>query len=201
MSFILQGLILGLSVAIPIGPMGLLIIQRTLQKGYKSGLATGFGVASADFLFAWIAGFGAAKLARWTEGSFENLGAIVVLILGLKMILEKPKEPKLQGMLKETAGYLGDYASAFVLIGFNPAGILFFLSVFTALGFLEKGESSIHIYNMVIGVFMGSLLWWCILVGITHRFQKKWKPEWKNRINKGIGLGLILISLGILIKG
>jgi len=194
--FLLKGLVIGLSIAAPVGPIGLLCIRRTLAEGPAMGLATGLGAATADALYGAVAGFGLAAVSQallgWQD-ALRLVGGAVLLWLGWATVRARPAERAAEATGR---GLAGAYASTFVLTLANPATILSFLAVFSALGLAEGGGSMDEALALVLGVFAGSGLWWLMLsagVGTVRRRVTPAVMAWINRVS-----GAVLIAFGLL---
>lgn len=195
-SFLFQGLIIGFSIAAPVGPIGLLCIRRTLTGGHISGFVSGLGAATADALYGFVAGFGLTLISSILlnqQVSLRLIGGAFLCYLGLKTFVSTPAE---QGAPIKGKGLMGAYASTFFLTLTNPITILSFAGVFAGLGVGSTGRDYISAGTLVTGVFIGSALWWLILSMGVSWFQKKFNPQglhWINRIS-----GLIIIGFGLL---
>jgi threonine/homoserine/homoserine lactone efflux protein len=161
-----KGLVIGFSIAAPVGPIGLLTIQRTLERGTLAGLVTGLGAAAADTVYGAIAGFGLAAisqlLAAWDRGIRLVGGA---LMLWLAWSIARQKLADQAATTREGGGLLGAFASTFLLTLANPATILSFLGIFAGLGVGAGGDDTTTALALVLGVFLGSAAWWLILAG------------------------------------
>lgn len=193
--FLLKGLVIGLSIAAPVGPIGLLCIRRTLAEGPAMGLATGLGAATADALYGAVAGFGLAAVSQallgWQD-ALRLVGGAVLLWLGWATMRARPAERAAEATGR---GLAGAYASTFVLTLANPATILSFLAVFGALGLAGGGGNMDEALALVLGVFVGSGLWWLMLsagVGTVRRRVTPAVMTWINRVS-----GAVLIAFGL----
>src|SRR3990172_8990998 len=134
MNIFLKGLLLGFSIAAPVGPIGVLCIRRTLAEGRTAGFASGLGAATADALYGSIAGFGLTIVSSFLIDQSHWLqlaGGIFLLYLGIKTFLAKSKETIETGSpLEKSRGIIGNYASTFLLTLTNPLTILSFIAIF-----------------------------------------------------------------------
>lgn len=193
-SIFFRGLLLGLSIAAPVGPIGVLCIRRTLAEGRVVGLASGLGAATADAAYGFIAAFGLTVISGALVGQrfwLGLLGGLFLLYLGGRTLLAKPAE---QGAASTHAGLAGAYLSTLALTLTNPMTILSFVAIFAGLGLASQadyGAASV----LVLGVFFGSALWWLglsIVVGwLRSRFEAR-ALVWVNRLS-----GLIILTFGI----
>ena len=194
--FLLRGLIIGFSIAAPVGPIGVLCIRRTLARGRAYGVASGLGAATADAVYGCIAGFGLTFISGLLvrqQGWFRLVGGLFLCYLGLKTLLTKPAE---QAASATGKGLAGAYASTFILTLTNPMTILSFAAVFAGLGVGSEGHDYVSAGVMVLGVFIGSALWWLALSGGVSLFQARVTPRglaWINRL-----AGIIVLGFGVL---
>ena len=197
-SFLLRGLIIGFSIAAPVGPIGVLCIRRTLAEGRASGLFSGLGAATADAVYGGIAGFGVTFISDLLISQqvwLRLIGGCFLCYLGVKTFLSKPAE---QAASAKGKGLVGSYVSTFFLTVANPMTILSFAAIFAGLGVGGAGGNYVSAAILVLGVFVGSTLWWFILsYGVTV-FRTKFNPSrlrWVNRISGIIITGFGLIAL------
>ncbi|MBC7877882.1 MAG: LysE family transporter [Anaerolineales bacterium] len=193
LNLFLRGFIIGISIAAPVGPIGVLCIRRTLTDGKLKGFLSGMGAASADMVYGAIAAFG---LTLVTDLLVENalwlklIGGSFLLYLGIKTFLEKPAE---QAAQVKQSGYFGAYLSTFFLTITNPMTILSFAAIFAGTMFIGTSNSPLVI---VAGVFLGSACWWLALsfgVGFVVRGRlDQNRMIWINRIS-----GTVITVFGI----
>lgn len=194
--YFLKGLILGLSVAAPVGPIGLLCIQRTLNKGRKSGFFSGLGAATADATYGLIAAFGLTVISNFllkNQTLIRLVGGMFLIYLGGKTFLSTPANEAAKS--EEGKSILDDYLSTLFLTITNPMTILSFLAIFAGLG-LSNTNSSLLSATMVIGVFLGSALWWLILSSSVNLLRYKIG----NKVLKYINMisGGVIIVFGVI---
>ncbi len=195
-AFLLRGLAIGFSIAAPVGPIGVLCIRRTLAEGRVSGLVSGLGAATADAIFGCIAGFGLTFISNFLVSQqlwLRLIGGVFLCYLGIKTLLAKPAE---RAATARGNGLVGAYASTFILTLTNPITIISFAAIFAGLGLASTGGEYLSAGILVLGVFIGSSLWWLILSGGVGVFQNKFSPhglQWVNRIS-----GVIITAFGLL---
>jgi threonine/homoserine/homoserine lactone efflux protein len=194
--YLIKGVVIGLSIAVPVGPIGILCIRRTLSQGRLIGVLSGLGAATADAFYGAIAGFGLTVLSDLMMGHQTGLrlmGGGLLCIIGVRTFLSKPAE---QGVPVEGNTRWGAYLSTLILTLTNPITILFFAAVFAGLG-VGSGSDDHYLSAgiLVLGVFIGSGSWWLILAGFTGLlrgiFNYK-RMQWLNRIS-----GLMIIGFGL----
>lgn len=188
----LKGLVLGFSIAAPVGPIGVLCIRRTIAGGPLRGFVTGLGTATADALYGLVAALGFAAAVLVDHQAFLRLaGGLFLCYLGW-VAFRTP--PVLHAAPSHSGTLLGDYATSFVLTLANPLTILSFAAVFAGAG-VGAGQDSRGAALIVLGVFAGSLLWWLILSGATGFLRAELGPSrlvWINRLS-----GTIITFFGL----
>ncbi|NER85069.1 MAG: LysE family transporter [Leptolyngbya sp. SIO1D8] len=208
-----KGLLLGLAIAIPVGPIGVLCIRRTLAMGQLVGLVSGLGAATADGLYGCVAGFGLTAVADFLISQafwLRLLGGLFLCYLGISTFLSKPATAALHaqqdamgdeatategGLLVETRSLLAAYTSTLALTLTNPATIFSFVAIFAGLGIVESGRDYATSGVLVAGVFLGSALWWFFLSGIVSLFRSRLNParmRWLNRVS-----GTVIFAFGV----
>jgi len=192
--FFLRGLAIGFSIAAPVGPIGVLCIHRTLAEGRVSGLASGLGAATADVIYGCMDGFGLTLISDTLISQqvwLRLIGGVFLCYLGLKTFRARPAEG---AALDEANSLVGDYASTFFLTLTNPMSIFAFAAIFAGL----KGASGNYVSAgaLVLGVFIGSALWWLTLSTGVSLFRTKVTPHGLRRVNRISGL--IIAGFGLL---
>jgi len=196
LSLFFRGLVIGFSIAAPVGPIGVLCIRRTLADGQISGLVSGLGAATADAFYGCVAGFGLTFISSFLVGQkmwLSLFGGLFLLYLGIKTLLSKPAEKE---ATVRQSGLLGSYLSTFLLTLTNPITILSFAAIFAALGLGSTTGSYAAALILVLGVFLGSGTWWLLLSGGVGLFREKFNTQgllWVNRIS-----GLVITMFGII---
>jgi threonine/homoserine/homoserine lactone efflux protein len=192
-----KGIIVGLMVSIPLGPIGVLCVQRTLNKGHRSGFISGLGAASADMIFAMIAGLGMTFIIRFIKEQhvyFQIIGGIIVIILGIHIFYTNPvRQLRLQRMNRNKLSQ--DFLSVFLLTITNPMAIFFFLAMFAGINITSGPMSIVHLITMVSGVFAGGASWWFLLSAFVNYWRDRFRLKsiwWMNKV-----AGVIIFVLGI----
>ena len=199
LAFLFKGLVLGFSVSAPIGPIGILCINRTINKGYFSGFVSGLGATTADFIYGIIAGLGLTVISDFLLGYrlwIQGIGLVFLLFIGFRTLIKKEKTSELTE--NDNYGLIHDYLTTFFLTITNPLAILLFVAVFAGLGLSGAGADKFRFIPLLLGVLVGSGSWWLILSGVTYKL----KDKLGIRVLKKIDLisGLLIIGCGILIS-
>ena len=196
LSVLIRGIILGFSIAAPVGPIGVLCIRRTLAYGRLIGFTSGLGAASADAIYASIAAFGltvVSNLMISAQIPLRILGGLFLLYLGVKTFFATPADHAAAAENKQ--GILGAYSSTLVLTLTNPATIFSFVAIFAGLN-VSSGEGGYAASALiVIGVFAGLALWWFSLSGITSLLRERFNARAMRLVNWLSGL--IIGSFGV----
>ena len=196
----IKGFFIGFSIAAPVGPIGILCIQRTLSGGNIQGLAIGLGAATADALYGFIAAFGLTFISNFLVDQsiwFRIIGGLFLCYLGIRAFLRKFQE---RTVSVPNSTILSAYGTTFFLTLTNPMTILFFAGIFAGLGIVSE---SIHYASaglMVIGVFSGSGAWWLLLSGATGIFRSKISEGILALMNKISGFIILVFGIVALIS-
>jgi threonine/homoserine/homoserine lactone efflux protein len=196
-SVLLRGFALGFAIAASPGPIFFLCLRRTLLRGRLYGLVSGLGVATADGIYAAIAGFGLAAVTAAAAGGRRPLaltGGAVLLGLGLRILFERRQEPASAPAVKPP-GLVWAYVSTLGLTIANPATIVSFAALAATLG-LGAGAGLARPAALVGGVLVGSATWWCLLAVAASLLRSRVTPA----VVRGISTfsGLAIAALGML---
>jgi threonine/homoserine/homoserine lactone efflux protein len=209
-SFFWKGLLLGFSIAAPVGPIGVLCIRRTIAEGRASGLVSGLGAATADALYGSVAGFGLTFVSDLLIGQrtwFSLIGGLFLGYLGVKTFISQPATLAASA---QGGNLWRAYLSTWLLTLTNPMTILSFAAAFAGLGIVGTTEGYLAPSLLISGVFAGSVAWWLLLTTAVQLLRKRlavfrsmsdtapWR--WLNRISGSILLGFGVWSLLGLIR-
>jgi threonine/homoserine/homoserine lactone efflux protein len=203
-AFLVRGLVVGFAIAAPVGPIGLLCIQRTLARGRRAGLVSGLGAASADAVYGFVAAFGLTLVATFLVDQRPWLGlggGLFLVYLGIRTFRSGPSEAVAQA--ESGRGLLRDYASTFALTITNPVTILSFVAIFSGAGLAVQAGGAGAAATMVLGVFLGSAAWWLLLSGLVSLGRSRVDGRALRWINRGAGLVIgafgfyVLVSLAL----
>lgn len=193
-SLLLKSALIGASIAAPVGPMSLLCMRRTLARGWQNGLAIGGGIALGDGIYGAIAAFGLAGISLFLlsyERPLHVIAGLTLLFLGLKSLW--PRTGEVLARIEPERGWLQDLLTAFALTLSNPPTLLMFAAVFTSLA----PRGGFHLDEAILtalGVLLGSLAWWGLLVAIISRFKHALDLKARNLIDKISGAVLAILG-------
>jgi threonine/homoserine/homoserine lactone efflux protein len=198
---LLKGIAVGIVIALPVGPVGVLCVRRTLFEGPSFGFISGLGAATADTVFGIVAGFGLTFVRDFMlryQDWFGAAGGVFLLYVGLRALFQAANA---EAEPVEGEALFGAYASTFALTITNPITILAFAGIFAKLG-MSEGSGYLDIGLLVAGVFIGSMMWWLGLsfgIAWLRRITGTVRLVWLNRISGGIltlsGAGLLGAAL------
>jgi len=194
----LRGIFVGAAIAIPVGPVNLLTIRRTLAHGRASGLATGLGAAVADTLYGAIAAFGLTLISSFllSQQLWLRLGGgIFLVVMGVRAFRARPM---LEVAKNGPPGLLHAAASSFLLTLSNPVTLLAFGAVFGAVGVVDPDLDRLDATLLVWGVFTGSMLWWLTITTVVSTVRARTTPQLVHHMGQGSGLLIACFGLGVL---
>jgi threonine/homoserine/homoserine lactone efflux protein len=192
----LKGIFIGFAMAVPIGPIGIMCIRRTLSEGRLHGLIIGLGAATADLIYGCIAAFGITFISDALVSQrfwLRIVGGVLLLYLGIRTLRKRPADPNIPAT---SNGIIRSYLTAFLITLTNLLTIFAFIAVFAALGL---GNEAIIFSGsaLVLGVFIGSFLWFISLSSGVMIFRKKLDLiglKWVNKIS-----GVLIVLSGVIV--
>lgn len=205
LSLVLRGFVIGLSLAAPVGPIGVLTIRRTLAHGRLTGFVSGLGTATADGLYGLIGALGLTAVTTLLTGNafwLKLIGGLFLCYLGVQTLRAKPAVNPAQAQSRQ--GLVGAYVSAFLLTLTNPMTILAFVAIFASLlaGDAQmKGADTSSLILIVLGVFLGSSAWWLILSTLTSLLRNRLNPQSMRWVNIASGCVIATFGLAAIING
>jgi threonine/homoserine/homoserine lactone efflux protein len=197
--FFLKGIVVGIIIAVPVGPVGVMCIRRTVLEGKLAGFVSGLGAATADAVFGIVAGFGLTVISDWLLGYQQWLriaGACLLLgVGGYSLLARQPRKLRSTPNPESLSWY---YVSTFALTLTNPITILAFLAIFAAVGLTGAEATLGRAAILVLGVWVGSLLWWLALSFGVGFFFRSFEPRHLTWINRSSGAILVLCGAALL---
>lgn len=194
-----HGIVIGIALAAPVGPIAFMCIQRSIAHGRLHGIVAGLGIATADAFYAAVTAFGLALVSDFLlarQWFFRLFGGLALVAVGLKIFFAPPPHMKVQA---DSGNLLSDYSTMLALTLANPLTILFFAIIIPGFGAVISGATWINPTLFVIGVFAGEMAWWVILCGSIGSMRSYLTQERLHTINRLAGLviaafGIVLIA-------
>lgn len=193
----IKGIVIGISASVPLGPVGLICIQKTLNSKRSNGVFAGMGAALADTFFAVVAAFGISAVHNFIENQQLILrlsGGTILLFLGLKFFFTNPAI-QIRKNRNKNNNLWADFVSVFLLTLSNPLTVIVFGAVFAGFGIIPKESNWLDVILLIAGVFIGAMIWWISLINVINIFRKKFRLRrlwWMNKI-----MGAIIILFGL----
>lgn len=191
----LKGILIGLLIAIPVGPVGILCVHRVMAKGRLAGLFSGLGAAVADGLYGAVAAFGLTLISNFLlERSFwiRLFGGIFIVFIGVKMYFARPATD-IKDDVPNTL--VRDFLSTFIITITNPLTIMGFLAIFAGLNLIDPQRGLLDASILVSGVVAGSGIWWLALVLIFGFVRSKFDFSYLNAVNKIVGVLIVILGI------
>ena len=197
--YLFQGMLIGLLFGVPVGAVGAMTVQRTLNHGVKAGLLTGMGSSVADYIYACVGVFGLTMVSDFLlnhQTIINVIGGGFILAMGIRVLAVQRKFNETKPI---PSGKIKMFLSSFVVGVTNPAAILTFLFAFTYFG-ISSNMGILSGLQLVIGVFIGTYIWWGLLSILTAFLKKKLRHNGLKIMDKVSGAILILFGGAILIR-
>jgi len=197
---VIQGAIVGLILAVPVGPLSLICIQRTLSGGKLHGLISGLGVTVADSVYALVAFLGLAVISGFIIGqemALRIFAGLVLIAVGMRIIYFVPPSGQEN---TEDGSYLKDFLSMAAFTIANPMTLIFLMVTLPGYGFIFGGTSLTAAAAFVAGFFFGSAMWWVVLCGSIGSFRTRISAGNLTLINRASGIFIICVGAAMIIS-
>ena len=195
-SILYKGFIIGILVSAPMGPIGLLCVQRTLNKGRWHGFFSGIGAAFSDFLYALITCLGIGMMIDFFENNqliLQLAGSLLLIFFGVYIYRSDPSKSFRKP--KRSRSYWQDILSAFFVTLSNPSIIIVFIALFARFNFISKDDKMYSIILGLTSIMAGALLWWFALSFTVGKFRNKFNIRGLQIMNRILGIILLSIAL------
>lgn len=199
---IIEGITIGLCTSIPVGPIAILIIQRTLQKGRMHGFTSGLGAATSDTFYALLAIVGLSVVLSFIEENkliIQIIGSAIMVIFGVYIFFQNPAK-NIEKSKTDKSSYWQEYLTAFFLTLSNPLMIFLYIGLFAQYNFISSESHFIEIAIGICSVFLGAALWWFLLTLLASVFRKRFNIRGLWILNKATGILISVIALVALIS-
>jgi threonine/homoserine/homoserine lactone efflux protein len=199
------GLLIGVLVAAPVGPVNVLCIQRAVERGFWGGIAAGLGAVLGDGLIAFLASFWVGTISgavQYHRTAIQIVGGLALIGFGLKLYFTPPRLEALHPAHEENASlkdFAWDIPQTFFLTITNPGAVLGLFAIFGGVSTFVEVRSNVDALTMVAAIMSGSLAWWVTLSNLIGRFRHRLNAERLKLINQMAGL--LLVSFGVVLVG
>jgi threonine/homoserine/homoserine lactone efflux protein len=193
----IHGIILGIALAAPVGPIAFVCIQRSLANGRLHGIISGLGIATADAFYAAVTAFGLALISDFLltrQWFFRLFGGIALIAVGIRIFFAAPPDAT---TAPGTESYLADYSTMLAFALANPLTILFFAIIIPGFGVVISGSTWVTPTIFVVGVFLGEVAWWVFLCGTLGSMRSYLTRERLHLINRLSGL--VITAFGVVL--
>ena len=201
----ITGMIIGVLVSAPTGPLGILCIQRTLHKGRLNGIVTGLGATTSDLVYAVLVGFSMNFVIDFVEQYrfvIKIVGSIILFFFGYKIFTKETEKSIDDEKIGTTnRNLLSTYTSAFGLCFSNPIIIFLFIALFARFNFFSSKSDVSQVLLALSSIFVGALSWWVTLTMIVGSLRKKFKKRGLRILNFITGGVLIVLSIAGIVLG
>ena len=199
--YFVEGAVIGFCLAAPLGPVGILCVRRTLERGAGLGLVIGVSAAASDMVNSTVAAFGVTLVSDFItvqQHWIRLVGGIILLVIGYGVLRTHLLANK---TVKRSGGYTWAVVSTALLVFTNPLTLFAFAAAFAAIGVESIAGHPVSGLTLIAGVFFGSLTWFVLLVGLVHFFREKVAPVRLTLVNRVAGSLLMLCGLYALWNG
>lgn len=202
LEMMVKGFVIGVAASAPMGPVGILCVQRSLNKGRWFGFATGVGAAVSDILYAIFTGYGLSIVSDFLENPTYSLwikmaGSVMMLIFGIYTFHSRPKSRK-ERVVRTKSSFVNNVVSGFFVTLSNPLIILLFLALFGQMSFIVPNMVVPQIFGFLF-ILVGALFWWFVLTKLVDKLHRRFDERGVWKINRIIGVVVIVASIGALI--
>lgn len=199
------GIMIGVLIAMPVGPVNLLCLQRSLERGFWGGVAAGLGVVIGDGLIALFAALGVGAVTgviRHYRMTVQTIGGLALVAFGIRLYFTRPqlfRDEHVDGQRPSLAAFAWDIPQTFFLTITNPGAVLGLFAIFGGVSSFVEVETYIDAFTMVAAIMGGSLLWWVVLSHTISRFRNRMDVDMLRLLNRLaslllIGFGGLLLS-------
>jgi len=196
LEIIIKGVLIGLCISVPLGPIGMLTIQRTLNRGQKYGIATGLGATTSDLVYTIITLFFLSFVLDFIEDHrfiIELVGSMVVALFGWYIFQSNPAtQPKPNETVKHSL--LSDFVTSFGLTFSNPLVLFVLIALFARFQFIGNKTTLFVTICGILSILGGALLWWNMLTILVSKFKNKLNMRELKLINQVTGIIILLIG-------
>ncbi|MCM1028529.1 MAG: LysE family transporter [Pseudoflavonifractor sp.] len=195
---IFAGIMIGILISAPMGPIGVLVIQRTLNRGRRKGLATGLGASLSDIIYCLLTAFGLSFVNDFIashRAPLQLAGSLVLVAYGIFLFLNNPSRrvefPSAPG---HPGTFLRDFATGFLLTFSNPLILFFIIGLFARFNFLDLPTSAAHYVVGFLFIAVGAVGWWTGITYLIDHIRGRFTIKSMRRINRAIAVLVVLMA-------
>lgn len=199
---IFRGALIGILVSAPMGPVGMLCIQRTLTMGRKRGLFTGIGASISDFIYCLLTGLGLSFVTDFIEthqALLQIIGSALIIVYGIYLFRSNPSgvlRPKSE--VREKSEWR-DILTGFLFTFSNPLILFFIVGLFARFSFLAPEFRAYHYVAGYLAIAGGALLWWLVVTRVVDKMRSHFNLRSMRLVNKIIAcLLLVMAAVGFI---
>jgi len=199
---LIKSLAIGLIASVPLGPVGVLCIQRTLSRGYLAGFVSGMGAAVADAFFALVAILGLSVIINFIETQqflMRAAGGLILIFIGVRIFISNPVRLMWSGR-NNNQNHFSDFMSVLLLMLTNPLAIFLFLAAFASLELVTPKPGLLASFAIVTGILAGGALYWLLLSSIINQFRNRFRLRILFRINRSAGVLIVVFGITALLS-
>ncbi|HBX46972.1 MAG TPA: lysine transporter LysE [Porphyromonadaceae bacterium] len=196
---IIKGFIIGFLIASPMGPINMLVVQRTLSRGYRHGLVTGLGALLSDLIYAFVTLMGLSLVSDLLEKNeliFQSVGGAVLVIFGYIVFRTNPLKGWRPDILPQKTRYVKDFISSFFLTLSNAAIIFVIITLYSRFAFNPIADGPAYLTAAILSITFGNFSWWYFFTAFLSRFRKHFNRRGLVLLNRVVGSILIVIGIG-----
>ncbi len=193
----IEGILIGILASIPLGPIGVLCVQRTLSRGRMSGFVSGMGAALSDLVYVAFAVLSLSLVVGFVEDKIlyiQILGVIIMVFMGLRIYFSNPAV-QLRKQNNQKTKLLQDFISTFLYTIANPLVVFFFVTLFAAFNVVESTHTFLNQIIVIVGVYIGACSWWFILTSVVNLFRSKINLRRLYLINRIAGATIVVLGV------
>ena len=200
-----RGIIIGVLISAPMGPIGMLVIQRTLSKGRWPAFFTGIGAAVSDLVYCMLTGFGLSFITDFIESQqvmLQIVGGAVLALFGLYLFRKNPTRA-LKTAQVQSNNYWSDVVAGFFLTFSNPLILFFIIGLFARFCFILPDYQIHHYIVGYFAIFAGALMWWYVVTYLVNKLRRRFNVRslWLvNRIVGAVLIGMALVGVAMAVK-
>ncbi|MDE6452857.1 MAG: LysE family translocator [Muribaculaceae bacterium] len=206
-----RGILIGVLISAPMGPIGMLVIQRTLSKGRWPGMFTGIGASISDLLYCLLTGFGISFITDLIDRHqllLQVAGGIVLAAFGIYLFRKNPTRalkaaPDAEAGTRAPNSYWGDLVSGFLLTVSNPLILFFIIGLFARFNFIVPDFGIHHYIAAYLTILAGAMGWWYLITFIVNKLRRRFNVRslWLfNRIIAAILFGMAVVGVSMALK-